>query len=121
MTAVNAADGTLSATATITITDQAVIEAHNQWLDGVAAAAASYGCTNISIQQQESESLPEVIDRFGTAGTEGGCLVLWPISTDPTSLRYSLAWGGTLDGKDILYITDVSQMRIWNGEEVTTN
>jgi hypothetical protein len=121
VTAVGDSDSPASATATLTIFDPAVFAAHDQWLDGVAEAAASYGCTNVSVQEEETESIPEVINRFGQSASEGSCLVLWPISTDPTSNRYSLAWGGTIDGKDILYISDVSQMRIWNGIEVTGN
>ncbi|MFZ0304485.1 MAG: hypothetical protein WAL75_17470 [Terracidiphilus sp.] len=119
VTAVDPSDSVASATATISVFDPAVVDAHEQWLDGVADAAAADGCTDISVQQEEDETIPEVIGLFGQTGSEGSCLVLWPISTDPTVIRYSLAWGGTIDGKDILYISDVSQMRIWNAEVVT--
>jgi len=73
------------------------------------------------VQQQSTESIAEVIDRFGSTASEGSCMVLWPISTDPTVNLYSLAWGGTIDGKDIFYISDISVMRIWNGIDVPGN
>lgn len=114
VTASDPSDPTAYASASITVFDPLVDEAHRQWLDGVASAAASYGCANIQIEQQSSESIDAAIARFGTAGTEGSCLVLFPVSTDPSSLRYSLAWGGQIEGKDILYISDVGEMRIWN-------
>jgi hypothetical protein len=119
--AVDASDSLAYATATLSIVDPAVAGAHDQWLSGVAEAAASYGCTDVSVQQEETESIPDVIDRFGQSASEGSCLVLWPISTDPTVTLYSLAWGGTIDGKDIFYISDISQMRIWNSIEATGN
>ena len=121
VTAVDASDSLASASATLSIFDPAVAAANNQWLSGVAEAATSYGCTDVSVQQEETESIPDVIVRFGQSASEGSCLVLWPISTDPAEIRYSLAWGGTIDGKDIFYISDISQMRIWNSIEVTGN
>jgi hypothetical protein len=121
ITAVDASDTPAFATATVSIFDPAVVEAHDQWLAGVADAADSYGCSDISLQQQSTESISEVIDRFGQIASEGSCLALWPISTDPTTIRYSLSWGGTIDGKDIVYISDVSQMRIWNATDATGN
>jgi len=121
VTAVDPADSLASATATISVFDPAVVDAHEQWLDGVADAAAADGCTDISVQQEATESVTDVINRFGLTAGEGSCLVLWPISTDPAVIRYSFAWGGTIDGKDILYISDVSQMRIWNAEDVAGN
>jgi hypothetical protein len=119
VTAVDPSDSLASAAATISVFDPAIVDAHEQWLDGVADAAAPDGCTDISVQQEDSESVADVINRFGLTASEGSCLVLWPISTDPSVIRYSFAWGGTIDGKDILYISDVSQMRIWNAENVT--
>ena len=121
ITAVDASDSQVSANATISFFDPAVVAAHDQWLAGVADAADSYGCSDVSVQQQSTESVNDVIDRFGQTASEGSCLVLWPISTDPTVIRYSFAWGGTIDGKDIFFISDVSQMRIWNGENATGN
>ena len=121
VTATDAVDSLGSATATLAIFNPAVVAAHSRWLAGVAYAAAVDGCTNIAVEQQENETLSAVIDRFAWTGSEGSCLVLWPVSTDPTMIRYSLAWGGTINGKDILYISDISQMRIWNGVEVTGN
>jgi hypothetical protein len=119
ITAVDASDSQVSATATISFFDPAIVSAHSQWLADVEDAAASYGCKDTSVQQQSTESINDVIDRFGQTATEGSCLVLWPISANPGAIRYSFAWGGTIDGKDILYISDVSQMRIWNGEIAT--
>jgi hypothetical protein len=121
ITAVDASDSQASATASIGFFDPTAVAAHYQWLSDVANAAASYGCTDISVQQQPTESITDVIDRFGQTASEGSCLVLWPISTDPEVIRYSFAWGGTVDSKDILFISDVSQMRIWNGEAATGN
>jgi hypothetical protein len=121
ITASDALDSLASATATISVFDPAVVAAHDLWLTGVADAAASYGCKDASVQQQATESIAEVVNRFGLTAGEGSCLVLWPISTNPEVTRYSFAWGGLIDGKDILYISDVSQMMIWNGEEATGN
>jgi hypothetical protein len=121
VTAVDASDSLASATAAVTVITPAALEAHEQWLTGVAEAAASYGCLDIWVQQQSAESIADVVTRFGLTANEGSCLVLWPISADPGSIRYSLAWGGMIRGKDILYISDVGQMRIWNNVQVATN
>jgi len=121
VTAVDTSDSLASATATLSIFDPAIAAANDQWLSGVAEAAASDGCTDVSVQQDGTESIPDVIVRFGQSASEGSCLVLWPISTDPSVNLYSLAWGGTINGKDIFYISDISQMRIWNSIEVTGN
>jgi hypothetical protein len=121
ITAVDASDSQASATGTISFFDPEVIAAHDAWLIGVDDAAASYGCTDTSVQQQPTESISEVINRFGQTAIEGSCLDLWPISTNPNVIRYSFAWGGTVAGKDIFYISDVSQMRIWDGTEATGN
>jgi hypothetical protein len=119
VSAVTISQPATSAAATITLYDPSVKEVHDQWLDGLADAAASYGCTSLAVQQEATETIQSAVDRFEETGEEGGCLALWPISTDTTALRYSFAWGGSVDGKDILYISDVGQMRIWNGTEVT--
>jgi hypothetical protein len=121
ISATSAADNNVSATAAVTIVDPALVSAHNQWLAGVADAAATYGCRDVSIQQQQAESLFEAISRFETDASEGSCLVLWPISTDSSSILYSLAWGGKVNEKDILYISDVGRMRIWNGVDAGNN
>ena len=121
VTAADASDSKAFATATLSIVDPAVAAGKDQWLSGVAEAAASDGCTDVTVQQEETESISGVLDRFGRTASEGSCLVLWPISTDPSATVYSLAWGGTIDGKDIFYISDVSEMRIWNSVDVTGN
>jgi hypothetical protein len=118
--AVDASDSLASAAAILTIFDPAVMEAHDQWLRDVAEAAKSYGCTT-TVEQLDSESVAKAISQFGSLASEGSCLILRPVSTDPDSIIYSLAWGGAVDGIDILYITDVSRMRIWNGVEVANN
>ncbi len=119
VSAVDPSDSLANATAMLTVLDPAVVAAHNQWLADVAEVAASYGCTNTSVQQQETESIPDVIVRFGADATEGSCLILRPISTNPAVILYSQAWGGMVDGKDILYISDIGQLRIWNAVQVT--
>lgn len=120
VSAVESGDSDALGTATMTLYDPAILAAHNAWLAGVAQAAAVDGCTNISVQQQESESLADAIARFTLTGSEGSCLVLWPVSTDANQVRYSFSWGGTTDGKDILYLSDVSQPRIWNAAPVAS-
>jgi hypothetical protein len=91
-------------------------EAHEQWLAGVSEAAASFGCDEVAVQQQEREALTDAVKLFTlTATGTKACLVLSPISTDPASRRYSFAWGGQVDGIDVYYISDVGQMRIWQG------
>jgi hypothetical protein len=104
-----------SASASVTIFDPAVDKAHEEWLAGVSEAATTYGCTDVSVQQQPTEPLKDVITVFDLKASQGSCLVLWPVSSDPASLRYSFAWGGTVGGKDLFYISDTGQMRIWNG------
>lgn len=108
-------DAFVGADSTVTVLDPAVSVAHDKWLAGLARAAASFGCTSVSVQQQQDETLADALGRFVSAGPENSCLGLWPISTDPTFSRYSFAWGGTVNGKDIFYISDVGQVRIWNG------
>jgi hypothetical protein len=107
--------GMASASAAVQVFDPEIEATHNRWLEGVAAAAATYGCSDISVQQQATESLADVIEAFDLTANEGSCLVLWPVSTDSASLRYSFAWGGTIGGKNLLYISDIGEMRIWNG------
>jgi len=118
--AVDPTDNLAPVTASVTVFDPAIVAAHSEWLAGVAAAAATYGCENPLIEQQSTESVDAAISRFGLAANEGNCLVLSPVSTVAGSLRYSIAWGGTVNSKDILYISDVSQMRVWNGAAVTS-
>ena len=119
--AVDASNSFATASATVAVITPGALDAHEQWLSGVADAAASYGCLDIAVQQQSTESIADVLNRFGLTASEGSCLVLRPISTDPGSIRYSLAWGGMIGGKDILYISDVGQMRIWDNVPVATN
>jgi hypothetical protein len=99
------------------IENPALVEAHEQWLAGVSEAAASFGCDEVAVQQQERESLADAVKLFTlTAASKKACLVLSPISTDPGSKRYSFAWGGQVDGIDVYYISDVGRMRIWQGD-----
>ena len=94
-----------------------LVEAHEQWLAGVSEAAASFGCDEVAVQQQESESLTDAVKLFTLRATgKKDCLVLSPISADPASRRYSFAWGGQVDGIDVYYISDVGRMRIWQGD-----
>jgi len=120
VTAIDVADNSVSASAIVTVDDPAFIQARDQWIAGAAAAAASYGCAGPSVQQQPAESVAEVIARFGRTVQEGVCIVLWPVSPTVGPFRYSLAWGGAVGGKDILYISDVPRPRIWNGIEVSS-
>lgn len=121
ISAASVADPSAFGTAIDTISDPSTVGTQNQWLAGVAAAAASYGCKDISVQQQSTESLTDAISRFELTASEGSCLVLWPISTNPNLVWYSLAWGGKVNGKDILYISDVGRLRIWNGVDAGNN
>jgi hypothetical protein len=121
ITAVDASDRLASASATVTVLLPQVLAAHDQWLAGVAAAAESYGCTDISIRQGPDEPVSNALNRFGLSAPKGSCLVLYPISTNPKTLRYSLASGGTIEGREILYLSDVGQMRIWDGVALAGN
>jgi hypothetical protein len=96
----------------------ALAEAHEQWLAGVAKAAESYGCNPELVQQQPNETVAEAVSVYAQTAAKGSCLVLLPISTDPTSIRYSFASGGTVDGVEIFYLSDVSKVRIWQGAPV---
>ena len=94
-----------------------LIEAHEQWLAGVSEAAASFGCDEVAVQQQENETLADAVKLFTLRATgKKDCLVLLPISGDAASRRYSFAWGGQVDGIDVYYISDVGRMRIWQGD-----
>jgi hypothetical protein len=116
VTAVDASDTTASATVPVTvIVDPAIAQAQSQWLSGLAAAASTFGCTGISVQQQPTETVAAALNQFMQTANEGSCLALAPISTNPSSIRYSFAWGGKVNGIDIYYLSDVGQMRIWNG------
>lgn len=90
-----------------------------QWMAGASAVAATYGCAGTPLQQGQNDSVQEVVARFGLTARKGACIVLWPVSSTVGPSRYSLAWGGIAGGKDILYISDVSRPRIWNGIEVS--
>jgi hypothetical protein len=116
VSAINAVDATRSSTASVAvIEDPALTAVHEQWLAGVGVAATRYGCKGKLIEQLPTESTADVIKLFSLTSTEGSCLVLLPISTSKTSMRYSFAWGGQVDGKDIYYLSDVAKTRIWNG------
>jgi hypothetical protein len=118
VSAVDPTNKMISASAMVTIFDPAVVQAHNNWLAGLPNAARIYGCTSVAVLQQSTQTVDDAIADFAQTANEGSCLALWPISTDPTVLRYSFAWGGVADGKDIFYLSDIDQLRIWNGAEV---
>jgi hypothetical protein len=122
LTAVVASNSSISAKAAVTVVvDPAVEEAHQQWLAGVADAGARYGCGPDLIQQLPSETVADVVKLYVQTAHKGSCLVLTPISTDTGPIWYSFASGGTIDGVEILYLSDVNQLRIWNGIEVTVD
>ena len=100
------------------VEDPAVEDAHAQWLAGVAAAAAQHGCDPNLILQSPAESVDQAIKIYLQVASEHSCLVLQPVSADAGPIRYSFSSGGEVDGVNILYISDVSRMRIWNGEEI---
>jgi hypothetical protein len=109
---------------TLTVAKVSVIEnplvdaAHERWLAGVTEAAAEHGCQGELVQQLPTETVDDAIKLYLQVATAHTCLVLQPVSGQPDSQRYSFASGGEKDGVNILYISDVSQMRIWNGAEV---
>jgi hypothetical protein len=122
LTGVKASNSRASANAAVAVAvNPAVEEAHQQWLTGVAAAATRYGCSSDLIQQLPSETVTDVVKLYAQTAHKGSCLVLLPISTDAGSTWYSFASGGTIDGVEILYLSDVNRLRIWNGVEVTGN
>lgn len=90
-------------------------EARERWLAGAADAAKDFGCAPDIIVQLPGETLADVVQLYALTAHEGSCLVLQPVSGDPAEMRYSLASGGQVDGVDILYISDVSRIRIWDG------
>lgn len=117
ITVADSSSHTLAKASIAIIENPALVEAHEQWLAGVSEAAASFGCDEVAVQQQERESLADAVKLFTlTAASKKACLVLSPISTDPGSKRYSFAWGGQVDGIDVYYISDVGRMRIWQGD-----
>jgi hypothetical protein len=83
-------------------------------------AALRFGCTPDSIQQLSSESVEDAIQYFGQTAKPGACLILTPISNDPATMRYSLATGGTVNGMEIRYLSDVAQVRIQHGAAVSS-
>jgi len=122
ITAVETSNAAVSAKATVVLKlDPAVSEAHEQWLAGVAQEAAHYGCAPQLIEQLPTESVTDVVKLFALTASKGTCLVLQPVSTDSTSIRYSFASGGSVDGIEIFYLSDVGRVRIWNGAAVSGN
>jgi hypothetical protein len=120
VTAVDASDSLASASAQITVTENpAIASAQNGWLAGAAQTALNYGCTSVAVQQQPTETVTQAIGLFVQTAQEGSCLVLSPISTNVSTQTYSYAWGGNVNGIDIWYMSDVNEMRIWNGVDVT--
>ncbi len=88
---------------------------HEQWLAGATAAAKQFGCTKVAVEQQPNETIADAVKLFGLVATQGSCLVLAPVSTNTRTLRYSFARGGKVDGIDLLYISDTSTVKVWNG------
>jgi len=120
LTAVDTSNGRKSTVAQIKVQDDpAILEAHQRWIEGAMEAAATYGCTHPTIQQDTSESLAEALKVYLLTADKSSCLILSPISPDPESNRYSYAWGGNVDGVDIYYISDVSRPRILLGNPVS--
>lgn len=120
--AVDAKSGQLVYLATVTVVDDpAVAAAHESWLEGVKAAAEEHHCEGNLVEQLPSETVDDAIKLYIQVATENTCLVLQPVSADAHSHRYSFASGGEKDGVNILYISDVSRIRIWNGAEVSTD
>jgi hypothetical protein len=105
--------------AKVTVIENPLVNAaHDRWLAGVAEAAAEHNCQGELVQQLPTETVDDAIKFYLQVATARTCLVLQPVSGEPDSIRYSFASGGEKDGVDILYISDVSQIRIWNGAEV---
>lgn len=100
------------------VEDSAAEEAHAQWLSGVSAAAAEHGCDPNLVLQSPTESVEDAVKIYLQVASEHTCLVLQPVSTNAGSMRYSFASGGEVDGVNIVYISDVSRMRMWNGAEI---
>ena len=118
LTVVN--DGHTSTVAQIKVLDDpAIVEAHQRWIDGALEAAAIYGCSHPTIQQDTTESVAEALKVYLLTADKGSCLILSPVSADPDLNRYSYAWGGNVDGVDIYYISDVNRPRILLGNPVS--
>jgi hypothetical protein len=115
VTAIDPKSKTVLGTAFVSVeSNQAVEEARQAWLSGVEEAAKHYGC-HLAVVQQQGESVEEAIKLFAAVADNKSCLALLPISNRPDPGRYSMAWGGKVDGIDIFYISDVGRSRIWNG------
>lgn len=122
VTAVDRETGkTVFQTAVTIVENPAVSEAHERWLEGAKQAAAEHGCDANLVVQSPTETVDDAIKLYLQVAGEHTCLVLQPVSENPNSQRYSFASGGEKDGVNILYISDASRIRIWNGEEVAVN
>ena len=93
----------------------AIQHAQEDWLAGAPQAARRFGCNGALIQQLTSETVAEALKYFGQTAKPGACLILAPVSQDPTQQRYSFASGGKVNGVEILYLSDIAQPRIVNG------
>ena len=107
-------DGATSPPALVTVYQPGTAQDAGQWLAGVDAVAPTYGCSG-TVKQYESETITEAIQRFGETADDGDCLVLYPQSVGAV---YSVAVGGSVDGKTLTYISDVQAPRIWTGADV---
>lgn len=106
--------------ATVTVLENPeIVKAHRDWLKGVSAAAPTFGCKKLIIQQDSGETVADAIQLYVLTAVQGDCLVLTPISADTRTARYSFARGGRVDGLDIYYISDVGRARIRNGQPVS--
>lgn len=120
VSAVEVADSRALVSVSVSIEENpAIEEVHRQWLAGVVEEAAQYGCKPELVQQLPGESVTDALKLFAETAQNGSCLVLAPISSDMEHLRYSFASGGKIDGVEILYLSDVSRIRIREGVEVT--
>jgi hypothetical protein len=117
--AVDEATGQTLSVAKVTVVENPQVdEAHERWLAGATEAAAEHGCQGELVRQLPTETVDDAIKFYLQVATAHTCLLLQPVSDQPDSQRYSFASGGEKDGVNILYISDVSQIRIWNGAEV---
>ena len=71
--AVDASNKLAAAIGPSSIFDPVARESLDKWLVFAADAAAASGYSDISIQQQSSESIGEVIGRIGQTVSEGSC------------------------------------------------
>ena len=70
------------------------------------------------IYQLSGERIADAINLLGKAGD---CLVLTPVGGVKEGTAFFLDYGGlNRNGVPILYLADVPQIRIWNGQEITT-